>query len=178
MFTGQKIVVVMPAYNAARTLQKTYDEVMEQGIVDLVIVVDDASHDETAAIARTLESVQVEVHPENRGYGGNQKTCYRLALAAGADIVIMIHPDYQYTPKLIPGMASLVASGIYPCVLASRILGGGALDGGMPWWKYIANRFLTFVENFLIGAKLAEYHTGYRAFARRLLERGPIVRTS
>ncbi len=156
MLNGQKIVVVMPAYNAARTLQKTYDEVMEQGIVDLVIVVDDASHDETAAIARTLESVQVEVHPENRGYGGNQKTCYRLALAAGADIVIMIHPDYQYTPLLLPAMASLVASGLYPCVLASRILGGGALEGGMPWWKYISNRFLTLAENFLIGAKLSD----------------------
>src|SRR6266446_3628085 len=178
MLNGQKIVVVMPAYNAARTLQRTYDEVMEQGIVDLVIVVDDASHDETVAIARTLKDVQVEVHPENRGYGGNQKTCYRLALAAGADIVVMIHPDYQYTPQLLPAMASLVGNGLYPCVLASRILGGGALDGGMPWWKYIANRFLTFVENFLIGAKLSEYHTGYRAFARNLLERVPIEQNS
>jgi len=178
MLNGQKIVVVMPAYNAARTLQRTYDEVMAQGIVDLVIVVDDASHDETVAIARTLKDVQVEVHPENRGYGGNQKTCYRLALAAGADIVVMIHPDYQYTPQLLPAMASLVASGLYPCVLASRILGGGALDGGMPWWKYIANRFLTFAENFLIGAKLSEYHTGYRAFARGLLERVPIEQNS
>jgi glycosyltransferase involved in cell wall biosynthesis len=178
MLSGQKIVVVMPAYNAARTLQRTYNEVMEQGIVDLVIVVDDASHDETVAIARTLEHVQVEVHPENRGYGGNQKTCYRLALAADADIVIMIHPDYQYTPQLLPAMASLVASGLYPCVLASRILGGGALDGGMPWWKYVSNRFLTFVENFLIGAKLSEYHTGYRAFARSLLERLPIEKNS
>lgn len=178
MLNGQKIVVVMPAYNAARTLRQTYDEVMEQGIVDLVIVVDDASHDETVAIARALERVQVEAHPENRGYGGNQKTCYRLALAAGADIVIMIHPDYQYTPQLIPAMASLVASGLYPCVLASRILGGGAMDGGMPWWKYIANRFLTFVENFLLGAKLSEYHTGYRAFARSLLEQLPIEENS
>src|ERR1700739_2784348 len=171
MLSGQRIVVVMPAYNAARTLKRTYDEVMEQKIVDLVIVVDDASHDETVAIARTLPNVQVEVHPENRGYGGNQKTCYRLALAAGADIVVMIHPDYQYTPQLLPAMASLVASGLYPCVLGSRILGGGALDGGMPWWKYVSNRFLTFVENFMIGAKLSEYHTGYRAFARSLLER-------
>ena len=178
MLYGQKIVVVMPAYNAARTLQKTYDEVMQQGIVDLVIVVDDASNDETVAIARTLPNVQVEVHPENRGYGGNQKTCYRLALAAGADIVIMIHPDYQYTPKLAPVMASLIATGLYPCVLASRILGGGALDGGMPWWKYVANRFLTLAENFLIGAKLSEYHTGYRAFARSLLERLPIEKNS
>ncbi len=174
MLNGQKIVVVMPAYNAARTLRRTYDEVMAQGIVDLIIVVDDASQDETVAIARTLDRVQVEVHPLNRGYGGNQKTCYRLALAAGAQIVIMIHPDYQYTPQLIPAMASLVASGLYPCVLASRILGGGALRGGMPWWKYLANRALTFAENLLLGAKLSEYHTGYRAFARDLLERLPI----
>jgi glycosyltransferase involved in cell wall biosynthesis len=174
MLNGQKIVVVMPAYNAARTLRRTYDEVMAQGIVDLIIVVDDASQDETVSIARTLDRVQVEVHPMNRGYGGNQKTCYRLALAAGAHIVIMIHPDYQYTPQLIPAMASLVASGLYPCVLASRILGGGALRGGMPWWKYVANRALTLVENLLLGAKLSEYHTGYRAFARDLLERLPI----
>jgi glycosyltransferase involved in cell wall biosynthesis len=174
MLNGQKIVVVMPAYNAARTLRRTYDEVMVQGIVDLIIVVDDASQDETVAIARALDRVQVEVHPLNRGYGGNQKTCYRLALAAGAQIVIMIHPDYQYTPQLIPAMASLVASGLYPCVLASRILGGGALRGGMPWWKYLANRALTFAENLLLGAKLSEYHTGYRAFARDLLEQLPI----
>ena len=178
MLNGRKIVVVMPAYNAARTLRRTYDEVMAQGIVDLVIVVDDASHDETVEIARTLDRVQVEVHPENRGYGGNQKTCYKLALAAGADIVIMIHPDYQYTPKLIPAMASLVASGLYPCVLASRILGGGALSGGMPMWKYLANRILTFTENILLGAKLSEYHTGYRAFARSLLERLPLEKNS
>jgi len=178
MVNGQKIVVVMPAYNAARTLRQTYDEAMAHGIVDLVIVVDDASHDDTVAIARTLDRVQVEVHPQNRGYGANQKTCYRLALAAGADIIIMIHPDYQYTPQLIPAMAALVASGLYPCVLASRILGGGALSGGMPWWKYIANRFLTLVENLLIGAKLSEYHTGYRAFSRRLLERLPLEANS
>src|SRR2546426_5550271 len=178
MINGQKIVVVMPAYNAARTLRRTYDEVMAHGIVDLVIVVDDASHDETVAIARTLPNVQVEVHPENRGYGANQKTCYRLALAAGGDIIIMIHPDYQYTPQLIPTMATLVGSGLYPCVLASRILGGGALRGGMPWWKYISNRFLTFVENILIGAKLSEYHTGYRAFSRQLLERLPLEANS
>src|SRR5207244_12952860 len=178
MLNGEKIVVVMPAYNAARTLRQTYQEVMAHGIVDLVIVVDDASHDDTVAIARTLDRVQVEVHPVNLGYGANQKTCYRLALAAGADIVVMIHPDYQYTPQLLPAMASLVASGLYPCVLASRILGGGALDGGMPWWKYVANRFLTFVENFMIGAKLSEYHTGYRAFARSLLESIPIERNS
>src|SRR2546430_4255788 len=178
MLNSQKIVVVMPAYNAARTLRQTYNEVMALGIVDLVIVVDDASHDETAAIARTLPQVQVEVHPENRGYGANQKTCYRLALAAGADIVVMIHPDYQYTPQLLPAMASMVASGLYPCVLGSRILGGGALRGGMPWWKYLANRFLTAVENLLLGAKLSEYHTGYRAFARNLLEKLPIEKNS
>ena len=178
MLDGQKIVVVMPAFNAARTLRRTYDEVMAHGIVDLVIVVDDASADETVAVARTLPLVQVEVHPANRGYGANQKTCYRLALAAGADIVIMIHPDYQYTPLLIPAMASMVASGLYPCVLASRILGGGALRGGMPIWKYVANRFLTLGENICFGAKLSEYHTGYRAFARRLLERLPLEKNS
>jgi glycosyltransferase involved in cell wall biosynthesis len=178
MINGQKIVVVMPAYNAARTLRRTYDEVMAHGVVDLVIVVDDASRDETVAIARGLDRVQVEVHPENRGYGGNQKTCYRLALAAGADIVIMIHPDYQYTPHLIPAMASLVQSGLYPCVLGSRILGGGALRGGMPVWKYVANRALTLTENFLLGAKLSEYHTGYRAFARSLLEKLPLEKNS
>lgn len=178
MLNGRKIVVVMPAYNAARTLRQTHDEVMAQGIVDLVILVDDASRDDTVAIARTLPGMQVEIHPMNRGYGGNQKTCYRLALAAGADIVIMIHPDYQYTPQLIPAMASLVATGLYPCMLASRILGGGALRGGMPVWKYVANRFLTLAENFLLGAKLSEYHTGYRAFARSLLERLPLEKNS
>ena len=170
MLNGQKIVVVMPAYNAALTLRRTYDEVMAQGIVDLVIVVDDASDDETVAIARTLGRAQVEVHLLNRGYGANQKTCYRLALAAGADIIVMIHPDYQYTPRLIPAMAGLVVSGLYPCVLASRILGGGALRGGMPWWKY--------VENVLLGAKLSEYHTGYRAYARSLLEKLPFESNS
>src|SRR5499427_1382726 len=171
MLRDKKIVVVMPAYNAEKTLRRTYDEVMAQGIVDLVIVVDDASHDETVAIARTLPHVQVEVHPENRGYGGNQKTCYRLALGAGADVVIMVHPDYQYTPRLIPAMASLVAGGLYHCVLGSRILGGYALRGGMPWWKYVSNRFLTLAENALTGAKLSEYHTGYRAFSRSLIEK-------
>ena len=178
MLQGQKIVVVMPAYNAARTLRQTYDEVMAHGIVDRVILVDDASKDETVAMARSLPHLQVEVHPRNRGYGANQKTCYRLALAAGADIVIMIHPDYQYTPALIPAMASLVGSGLYPCVLGSRILGGGALRGGMPWWKYVSNRFLTLVENLILGAKLSEYHTGYRAFARSLLEKLPLEKNS
>lgn len=174
MLLDRKIVVVMPAYNAAKTLKKTYDEVMEQGIVDLVILVDDASHDETAKIAAALPKTKVFVHDQNRGYGANQKTCYRLALAEGAGIVIMVHPDYQYTPKLIPAMASMIAGGLYSCVLGSRILGGYALTGGMPLWKYAANRFLTLVENFLIGAKLSEYHTGYRAFSRELLERLPL----
>jgi glycosyltransferase involved in cell wall biosynthesis len=149
---------------------------MEHGIVDEIILVDDASGDETVTIARTLEHVQVHVHEENRGYGANQKTCYRLALAAGAGIVIMMHPDYQYTPKLIPAIASLLTTGLYPCVLGSRILGGGALKGGMPLWKYISNRFLTFCENVLMGAKLSEYHTGYRGFTRGLLERLPLDR--
>jgi glycosyltransferase involved in cell wall biosynthesis len=147
---------------------------MEQGIVDLVILVDDASRDETAEIAAALPKTKVFVHDQNRGYGANQKTCYRLALAEGAGIVIMVHPDYQYTPKLIPAMASMIAGGLYSCVLGSRILGGYALKGGMPLWKYAANRFLTLVENFLIGAKLSEYHTGYRAFSRELLERLPL----
>lgn len=164
MYKDKKIVVVMPAYNAARTLQQTYDDVMEQGVVDLVILVDDASGDETSAIAASLPHTQVFVHERNRGYGGNQKTCYRMALEAGADIIVMVHPDYQYTPKLIPAMVSLIGNGLYPCVLGSRILGGHALKGGMPLWKYVANRFLTLAENILIGAKLSEYHTGYRAF--------------
>lgn len=171
MYRNKKVVVVMPAYNAARTLRQTYDEVREQHIVDHIIVVDDRSHDETVAIARTLEGVQVQVHDQNRGYGGNQKTCYRLALEAGADIVVMIHPDYQYTPKLLPALVSLIANGVHPCVLGSRILGGYALKGGMPLWKYVANRLLTFAENLLLGAKLSEYHTGYRAFSRQILER-------
>ncbi len=178
MLHGQKIVVVMPAFNAARTLRRTYDEVIAHEIVDEIIVVDDASRDETAAIARSLQRVRVEVHPQNRGYGGNQKTCYRLALAAGADVIIMLHPDYQYTPKLIPVMASMVTSGLYSCVLGSRILGGGALRGGMPWWKYLSNRLLTFIQNLLMGAKLSEYHTGYRAFARELLEKLPLAHNS
>ena len=178
MYAGHKIVVVMPAYNAARTLRQTYDEVMSHGIVDLVILVDDASHDATVAVARELKDVQIEVHPTNRGYGANQKTCYRLALAAGADIVVMIHPDYQYTPQLIPAMTAMVATGLYPCVLGSRILGGGALAGGMPIWKYIANRALTLLQNIVFGAKLSEYHTGYRAFSRALLERLPLERNS
>jgi len=170
MYRNKKVIVVMPAYNAAQTLHRTYEEVMAQGIVDLVVLVDDASHDETSAIAAMLPHTKVEVHPRNRGYGANQKTCYRNALDEGADIVIMVHPDYQYTPRLIPAMVSLIGGGLYQCVLGSRILGGYALKGGMPLWRYLANRFLTFVENVLMGAKLSEYHTGYRAFSRQLLE--------
>jgi glycosyltransferase involved in cell wall biosynthesis len=164
----------MPAYNSSQTLRRTYDEVMAQDVVDLVVVVDDASRDDTVAIARTLPSTRLEIHPRNRGYGANQKTAYRIALAEGADIVIMVHPDYQYTPRLIPAMVSLVGSGLYPCVLGSRILGGHALKGGMPWWRYVANRFLTLFENWLLGSKLSEFHTGYRAFSRKLLERLPL----
>ena len=170
MYRGNKIVVVMPAFNAARTLRQTYAEVREQGIVDEIIPVDDSSRDETVALARTLDGVSVHLHESNRGYGANQKTCYRLALEAGADVVVMIHPDYQYTPKLIPAMASIIVNGLHPCVLGSRILGGYALAGGMPAWKYLANRFLTLVENLMFGAKLSEYHTGYRAFSRQILE--------
>jgi glycosyltransferase involved in cell wall biosynthesis len=170
MYFKKKIVVVMPAYNAAQTVTKTVDEVHEQGIVDEIILVDDRSRDNTVAVASSLPGVRVYAHEKNTGYGGNQKTCYRLALDAGADIVIMLHPDYQYTPKLIPAMASIIANGLHPCVLGSRILGGYSLRGGMPLWKYVANRFLTAAENILLGAKLSEYHTGYRAFSRELLE--------
>ena len=170
MFKHQKVVVVMPAYNAAQTLRMTYNEVMAQEIVDQVIVVDDKSSDETVSIASKLPNVIVYSHDRNRGYGGNQKTCYKLALDVGGDIIIMVHPDYQYTPKLIPAMASMIGNGLYHCVLGSRILGGYALKGGMPIWKYIANRYLTLMENILLGAKLSEYHTGYRAFSRKILE--------
>jgi len=178
MLNGQKIVVVMPAYNAAQTLKQTYDEVMAQGIVDLVVVVDDASLDNTVDIAAGLPDTIVHKHDINRGYGGNQKSCYELALKQEADIVIMVHPDYQYTPKLVPAMASMIGNGLYDCVLGSRILGGQAVKQGMPLWKYISNRFLTLVENLLTGAKLSEYHTGYRAFSRRLLKELPLEANS
>ena len=178
MFNDRKVIVVMPAYNAAQTLRTTYDEVMEQNIVDLVIVVDDASEDRTVDIARNLDDTLVVIHEKNLGYGANQKTCYRLALEQGADIVIMVHPDYQYTPKLIPAMVALIGNGVYHCVLGSRILGGGALLGGMPLWRYVSNRFLTLFENILINAKLSEFHTGYRAFSRELLEDLPVDRGS
>jgi glycosyltransferase involved in cell wall biosynthesis len=173
MLADNKVVVVMPAYNAAQTLRQTYDEVMAQGIVDTVIVVDDGSGDETTDIARTLPNTIVHTHPRNQGYGANQKTCYRLALEAQGDIIILVHPDYQYTPKLIPAMSSMIANGLYHCVLGSRILGGYARKGGMPWWRYVSNRFLTLAENIMTGAKLSEYHTGYRAFSRVLLEKLP-----
>ena len=172
--TRPKVVVVMPAYNAARTLERTYREVVAHDIVDLVIVVDDASRDETLAVAARLEKVVTHAHQANRGYGANQKTCYRLALDHGADIVVMVHPDYQYTPKLIPTMAGMVASGLYACVLGSRILGGQARVGGMPLWRYVANRVLTLAGNILLGTKVSEFHTGYRAYSRELLERLPL----
>lgn len=174
MINGRKLVVVMPAYNAARTLEKTWREVVSQDVVDLVVVVDDASHDGTLRLARGLEKTVVHAHESNRGYGANQKTCYRLALDHGADIVVMVHPDYQYTPKLIPAMAHLVGSGLYECVLGSRILGGAALASGMPAWRYVANRALTLVGNLLLGTKVSEFHTGYRAFSRKLLAQLPL----
>ena len=161
--------MVLPAYNAAKTLKKTYDEI-DFTIVDEVILVDDLSRDDTVKVAREIVIRHIVEHHVNRGYGGNQKSCYNKALELGADIVIMLHPDYQYTPMLIPSMAHLLASGLYEVVLGSRILGKGALKGGMPVYKYVANRFLTFFQNILMNAKLSEYHTGYRAFTRKVLE--------
>jgi glycosyltransferase involved in cell wall biosynthesis len=174
VYRDQFVVVVMPAYNAEATLERTHREVLDQGVVDLVIVVDDCGRDRTHEIAARLPRTIALRHDRNRGYGGNQKTCYRLALEHGADIVVMVHPDYQYTPLLIPALVSLIGNGLYDCVLGSRILGGRALAGGMPWWKYLANRGLTWFENLLLGAKVSEYHTGYRAFSRRLLEALPL----
>jgi len=168
MIASRRIVVVMPAYRAARTVEATY-RALPLELIDRVLLVDDASHDDTVAVARRL-GIEVHVHPQNRGYGGNQKTCYTLALAAGADIVVMVHPDYQYEPRLVTAMAGMIASGVYDAVIGSRILGGGALAGGMPGWKYVANRILTATQNLLLGAKLSEYHTGYRAYSRELLE--------
>jgi glycosyltransferase involved in cell wall biosynthesis len=178
MSSSPRVVVVMPAYNAARTIEQTWREVIAHPEVDLVIVVDDASQDETLAKARGLPKVVTHAHTSNRGYGANQKTCYQLALDHGADIVVMVHPDYQYTPKLIPAMVALVQSGLYACVLGSRILGGQALKGGMPLWRYVANRGLTFVGNLLLGSKVSEFHTGYRAFSRELLLRLPLAANS
>jgi glycosyltransferase involved in cell wall biosynthesis len=176
MLNGKKIVVVLPAYNAAKTLEKTYSEIPFE-FVDDVVLVDDASRDDTAEVARKL-GIRTIVHEENKGYGGNQKTCYRTALELGADIVIMLHPDYQYTPKLLAAMAAMIAYGEFDAVLASRILGIGALEGGMPIYKYVANRILTLAENILLGHKLSEYHTGYRAFSREILERLPLEQNS
>jgi len=172
MLVGKRIVVVYPAYNAEKTLERTHREV-DRAIVDDVILVDDASRDGTVQLAERL-GISTIVHRQNRGYGGNQKTCYAEALKRGADIVVMVHPDYQYSPRLIPAMASMIASGHYDCVLGSRILGTTALRGGMPMHKYVSNRFLTFSQNILIGQKLSEYHTGYRAFSRELLEALPL----
>ena len=168
MFHGKKIVVVMPAYNAAKTIEQTYREI-PLDLVDEVIVTDDASSDETVEVAKRL-GLRTIVHGFNRGYGGNQKTCYSEALRLGGDVVVMLHPDYQYTPKLIPAMIGLITDGPFDVVLGSRVLGGRALAGGMPLYKYLANRLLTAVENWLLGAKLSEYHTGYRAFSRELIE--------
>jgi glycosyltransferase involved in cell wall biosynthesis len=173
---GLRVCVVMPAYNAEKTLRRTVAEI-DRAVADDLILVDDRSTDETVRIANELK-LHVLVHEKNRGYGGNQKTCYAEALKRGADIVVMLHPDYQYSPKLMPAMAGMVASGHFDAVLGSRILGVGAIAGGMPIWKYVANRFLTATENVLLGYKLAEYHTGYRAFSRRLLETLPLEENS
>lgn len=176
MLHQKKIIVVMPAYNASKTLEMTYREIPKD-IVDEVILVDDGSRDDTAEQARKL-GIHTIIHPENRGYGGNQKTCYREALSRGADVVVMVHPDYQYSPRLVAAMSSMIVSGHYDVVLGSRILGGGALKGGMPYYKYIANRFLTFVENLVLGVKISEYHTGFRAFSRTILEKLPLEANS
>jgi glycosyltransferase involved in cell wall biosynthesis len=173
---GKRVIVVLPAYNAARTLERTYRELPHE-VVDEVILVDDASQDETVALARTL-GITTFVHDRNLGYGGNQKTCYRNALERGADVVIMVHPDYQYTPALVTAMSSMVALGIYDAVLGSRMLGKSALTGGMPRYKYVANRVLTLLQNIVLGRKLSEYHTGYRAFHRRVLETLPLDENS
>ena len=169
MIKGKKLVVILPAYNAAKTLKKTYDEIPFD-IVDEVVLVDDKSSDNTAELAREIGINHVIVHEMNKGYGGNQKSCYNKALELDADIVVMLHPDYQYTPKLIESMAHIIANDVYPVVIGSRILGKGALKGGMPMYKYIANRFLTLTQNILIGQKLSEYHTGYRAFSKNVLQ--------
>ena len=175
MINGKRIAVVMPAYNAARTLEQTVRELPD--VVDIKILVDDSSKDDTADLSREL-GVQTFVHDKNYGYGRNQQTCYREALAAGADIVVMVHPDYQYTPALVTAMASMVSSGVYDMVLASRILGGGARKGGMPLYKYLFNRGLTAFQNLFLGVKLSEYHTGYRAFSRELLQTLPLLENS
>lgn len=176
MFQNQKVVVVMPAYNAAKTLMQTHAEI-DRNLVDEIVLVDDASVDETVSIARDL-GLHVLQHPKNRGYGGNQKTCYTTALRLGADIVVMLHPDYQYTPLLIPAMVPMIGNGLYDCVIGSRILGGKARRSGMPLYKYVANRGLTLAQNLLMSSKLTEFHTGYRAFSRRLLLELPLEENS
>jgi len=176
MLAGSRIAVVMPAYNAEATLRRTVEELPHE-VVDDIVVVDDGSSDRTVDLAREL-GLFVQVHDRNRGYGGNQKTCYSLALARGADVVVMVHPDYQYSPRLVTAMASMIVSGHYEMVLGSRILGGRARGGGMPLYKYIANRGLTAAENLLLGTKLSEFHTGFRAFSRRLLETLPLEANS
>jgi glycosyltransferase involved in cell wall biosynthesis len=168
MYKGKKVIVVMPAYNAAKTLEKTYNEIPFD-LVDEVVLCDDASKDNTKDLARDIGIRHVIVHEKNKGYGGNQKSLYNKALELGGDIIIMLHPDYQYTPKLIPAMVNIIGDELYPVVLGSRILGKGALKGGMPVWKYVANRFLTMTQNWLIDYKLSEYHTGYRAFSAEVL---------
>jgi glycosyltransferase involved in cell wall biosynthesis len=169
MINGKRVIVVMPAYRAAKTIEMTW-RALPRHIVDRVLLVDDASTDETVAVAQRL-GIEVHVHAKNMGYGANQKTCYNEALATDADIIVMVHPDYQYEPRLVTAMAAMIESGVYDAVIGSRILGGGALTGGMPMWKYVANRALTAFENLALGAKLSEYHTGYRAYSRALLER-------
>lgn len=176
MIEGRRVVVVMPAYNASKTLRRTFEEIPRQ-LVDDIILTDDGSRDDTVALAKEL-GLHTLVHDQNRGYGGNQKTCYKAALEMGADIVVMLHPDYQYSPRLVPAMASMVSSGHYDLVLASRILSGTARAGGMPLYKYVSNRALTLAENLLCGAKLSEYHTGYRAYSRQLLTTIPFERNS
>lgn len=176
MLHGKKIIVVMPAYNASKTLEATYRDIPKD-LVDEVILVDDGSTDSTTAVARRLGITTIE-HTKNRGYGGNQKTCYRTALAHGADVVVMVHPDYQYDPRLILPMVSMIIDGPYDAVIGSRILGGTALGGGMPFWKYVSNRVLTLIQNALLGAKLSEYHTGYRAFSKAVLNALPLESNS
>ena len=176
MIDGRRLVVILPAYNAAATLRSTYAD-LPLCVIDEVLLVDDASTDETVCVAQEL-GIRTFVHPRNMGYGGNQKTCYRTALATPADIVVMVHPDYQYTPRLVGAMASMITSGEYDLVLGSRILGGKARAGGMPLYKYVSNRFLTAFQNLLLGAKLSEYHTGFRAFSRKVLETLPLEENS
>jgi len=176
MINNKKIAVVFPAYNAEKTLVRTYNEVIEQNVVDFIILVDDLSSDNTVLVAKKLENVVVIQHTKNLGYGGNQKTCYKTALDLGADIVVMVHPDYQYTPKLITSLASIIAYDVYPCTLGSRILGGGTFKGGMPLWRFVFNRLLTLFQNILLNKRLSEYHTGYRAFSANLLREAPLDR--